>query len=162
MAALAYHQTQISGRNTTVHVNVPEDNLAKLMYYLNSVNTVLAGKPFPSYLTDYASYRSKNKDTKKEIVLLAALFNPTELLGKVFHAVSDSHPELRDFSNAFIELTAASRQFVVTEAFMVGGQRVQTASIMLCTADWLRNYWEWPMMALKGLLTKKKKSCSIQ
>jgi len=55
-----------------------------------------------------------------------------------------------------------SREFVVTEAFMVGGQRVQTAKIMLCTAGWLTRYWEQPMMALKELLPKKKKSCSIQ
>jgi len=103
MAALAYHQTQISGKNTTTRATVPEDNLAKLMYYLYCVNSVLAGSPFPDYVTDYANYRSKSKDTKKEIVLLAALFNPNELLGKVFHAVSDSHSELRGYSGAFIE-----------------------------------------------------------
>ena len=159
--ALAYHQTQISGRNTSVSVTVPRDNLARLMYYLNSVNSVLAGSPFPSYVTDYRNYDDASKSTKKEIVLLAALFNPNELLGKVFHAVSDSHPQLQGSRNAFIEITAASRQFVVTEAFMVGGHRVQTASIMLCTADWLSTNWEQPIMALKGLL-KKKKSCSIQ
>jgi len=54
--ALAYHQTQISGRNTSVSVTVPRDNLARLMYYLNSVNSVLAGSPFPSYVTDYMNY----------------------------------------------------------------------------------------------------------
>ena len=108
------------------------------------MNSVLAGSPFPSYVTDYRNYDDASKSTKKEIVLLAALFNPNELLGKVFHAVSGSHPQLQGSRNAFIEITAASRQFVVTEAFMVGGHRVQTASIMLCTADWLSTNWEQP------------------
>jgi len=162
MSALAYHQTQISGRNTGTRVTVPANNLAKLMYYLSCVNSVLAGSPFPTYVTDYRNYDDTSKATKKEIVLLAALFNPRELLGKVIHAVSDSHPQLQGYTNTFIELTAASRQFVVTEAFMVGGQRVQTASIMLCTANWLTTNWERPITALKGLLSKKKKSCTIQ
>ena len=148
MAALSLRQTQISGRNVSTTATIPEDNLAKLMYYLNCVNYLLEGSPFPSHLRDFANYYSASQDTQQEVVAYAYLFNPSELLGKVFHPVSANHSELGGSGNAFIELTAASHQFVITGEFLVGGKRVQTAKIMLCTEAWLRDYWELPMKAL--------------
>ena len=76
-----------------VRTTVPNDNIAKLMYYLKCVLNVIdydrKGK-----LTDYSNYNNLNNEERKAVIELAILFNPKLFIeAGIFVVNSDLLPD---------------------------------------------------------------------
>ena len=72
-ADFGYNRLKI--KDETVKVVVPEDDIAKLMYYLDCVSTVLKYDGFYPY-NDYQNYKYLTSEERKLVIELAFLFNP--------------------------------------------------------------------------------------
>jgi len=64
-------RVEATGANTIV----PDDNIAKLMCYIDCVLTIIEYVK-SNKLTDYKYYYNLNNEEKKVVVQLAILFNP--------------------------------------------------------------------------------------
>ena len=70
-----FGMNKFSVQRTGVQVEVPNNNLARIMYYLSCVfNTIQYNES--NKLSDYQHYYYLNEDDKKAVYALAVLLNP--------------------------------------------------------------------------------------
>ena len=98
-ASLGYNRIRI--RDTSTSVNVPNNDVARLMYYLKCVFTVLECNKSSQY-TDYNNYESLIMNSGvNELIRLVKMFNPGIMMGKKVFVLDDD----LDMGNRFIEIT---------------------------------------------------------
>ena len=68
-------------------MSVPNNSIAKLMYYLNCLNSCL-GDHIPDELADFQNYYLADEETKELVLVTASLFSPDEVVGKAIFEVS--------------------------------------------------------------------------
>ena len=144
-ATLGINRLKIESTGKTV--NVPTDNYAKLMYYLNCVFTVIQYNN-DTKLIDYQHYYNLNDNEKNIVLELAKLFDPIIFIkAKIFIY----NPNIS--SNEFLKITDERVGVHVSEEIMIGGKAVKVLEIMVCNESWLsRNYYN----PLKNIEKEKK------
>ena len=81
-ATLGYNSTQVE--RTTTKTFIPENDIAKLMYYLDCVANVLQ-YDINSRYRNYQNYFNLTEKDKEAILVIALLFNPKLLIDcKIF------------------------------------------------------------------------------
>ncbi|PAA65409.1 hypothetical protein BOX15_Mlig025960g1 [Macrostomum lignano] len=148
---------QVSGRRlqvteTSKRCTVPNDPIARLMYYLNCVECVSCGS-FPSYMTNYANYRQLSPAQRSNIIGTARRNDPDEVLCFV---EADELPD--NDANKFLQLSAQEESLT---AFgirgggqaMMGlrrqlGNRQNLIKIMVHTDSWAHNNYYQPLRQL--------------
>lgn len=85
--ALVLNRNRVGVENTSTTVGVPENPLARLMYYLNCMCTVLSlQEPNIMRLIDYDNFFDLADEEKVLLLLLCAKLNPVALKGQcLFH-----------------------------------------------------------------------------
>lgn len=135
----ALNNNVISVRPIGYTVEVPNNDIARLMYYLSCVDTVINyGKE--DMFTDYEHYYLLTGPERIELIKLVILFNPKFFIDTGIFIVD---PSLVPYncSNEFYEIKDNRINFNINEEIMIGGQYVKVLKIMACTDDWLfRNY----------------------
>ena len=136
-ATLGYNKTQVE--RTTTKAVVPQNDIAKLMYYLNCVATVLQ-YDINYRFRDYRNYFNLTQKEKDAVVVIALLFNPEILIDcKVF--ILDPTLLVGEFDNEFYKITDENIGIHVNEEVMIGGRQVRVLKIMACNENWIRkNY----------------------
>ena len=126
---------KLTGSTTTV----PNDRVAKLMYYLDCVFAVIRYDGADRY-TDYKNYYLLSKEEEQTVLGLAALFNPKLMIqNSLFIVDPDLVPP--GSSNQFFEITDSKIGVHVNSEVVIGGVARKVLKIMTCTEDWLlRNY----------------------
>ena len=120
-------------------VTVPDNRLAKLMYYLACVFKVIQYDENPR-LTDFQNYYLLSNEEEQTVLGLVALFNPKIMSDLSLFIVS------RDLvpygsSNEFYQITDDRIGVHVNSEVVIGGRVVKVLKIMACTEDWIyRNY----------------------
>jgi len=149
MALVGSVETELSIRAVGVSVNIAEDNIAKLMYYLNSMHTCLGGEIIPDQFTDHRRYYSLSNDEKTAVVALSVLLSPDLLLGKVIFPVDNGNPLLNGSNNEFYDLTEAKRLLAgaaTAEGIIImEGKTVNVTKIMVFTTNWLTKFFLNPL-----------------
>lgn len=86
MAALVAARTEINVKRTTAATTVPDDPIAKLMYYLNCVFSCvdIGNDPSLNRLRNYSNYTSLSTDEKAQVVSLCLVLSPDKLTGVIF------------------------------------------------------------------------------
>lgn len=76
------NQTQIGVKDDTVSTSVPNNSIARLMYYLNSICTLVPIDDQGKFakLRRYQNYLSLNQDEIDVLIQITALINPKVLL----------------------------------------------------------------------------------
>ena len=123
------------GRKATV----PESNLAKLMYYLSCVFSVIQYEQ-SSRLTDYQRYYLLSKEEEQTVLGLVALFNPkimTDL--SLFIVAPDLVPSY--MFNEFYQITDDRIGVHVNSEVVIGGRVVKVLMIMACKEEWIYRYY---------------------
>ena len=131
----------------TVKVNVPDNDLAKLMYYLNCVSSVINYNQVTNKYTDYQNYNLLSQKEEKEVYALAILLNPKLLLdAKIFIIL----PGLltRGFDNQFFKITDDRIGVHVNQEIVIGGRTVKVLKIMVCNQRWINRNYEQPLNKL--------------
>ena len=136
-ATLGYNKTQVE--RTTTKAVVPQNDIAKLMYYLNCVATVLQ-YDINYRFRDYNNYFNLTQKEKDAVVVIALLFNPKLLIDcKVF--ILDPTLLVGEFDNEFYKITDENIGIHVNEEVMIGGRQVRVLKIMACNEFWIKKYY---------------------
>ena len=124
------------GERTTV----PNDDLARLMYYLSCVDTVINYQGIDK-LSDFRNYKRLTVDDASVLFKLVLLFNPEIFLNaKIFILQIDPLPNGAD--NQFYEITNERIGIHINNQIVIGGRTVQVMKFMVCNPAWLiRNYY---------------------
>ena len=130
-------------KNTTVKMfggkaNVPNNTMAKLMYYLHCVVTVIQYEN--SVLTDYQNYDELSGKELLAVYDVAKLLNPSLFINAGIFILDQRL--LVDTDNQFYEITDETVGVHVNQEIMIGGRSVKVLKIMACNMLWLnRNYY---------------------
>ena len=150
---------KFSVERTGVTAEVPNNNLANLMYYLKSVFSVIQLEGLSKY-TDYNNYHNLTYAEKKTVYELASKLSPSLFLNVGVFVVA---PELIEgnYSNEFFKITDERIGFHVNREIMIGGRAVKVLKIMACTNDWLEKNYFSPLRGLKAELNNMQNSVEI-
>ncbi|CAF1400289.1 unnamed protein product [Rotaria sp. Silwood1] len=142
----AFGSTEFEFQRFGRTVQVPDADIAKVMYYLDCVCTVIEynDNNIRRY-RNYSNWRNMSDEEDRFIFLLALALSPDELEDKVFFNAPALCP---DSSNQFYEIGQVRRQIMVVQSIIIGGQSRQVKKIMAYKQVWMRaNYYE-PMQRL--------------
>ena len=131
--------------------SVPNDDVARLMYYFKCVVSVINYSGIDK-LTNYKNYRSLTVDDMVLLFQLVLIFNPEIFLkAKIFILDEDLLPYGKD--NEFYQLTDERIGLYVDDQIAIGGRTVKVLKVMVCNENWLiRNYY----MPWKNLFERAK------
>jgi len=136
-------------------VSIPNNNIARLMYYLKCVSGCL-DDIIPSTYTNYNNYYNLTSLEKKEVVAHALLCSPELLLGKILIPLESSHPILEGHTNKFLKFTEVTTVVGVganiDSTIIVGGKSVEVNKVMILTKEWLISYYIDPIKAEARIL----------
>ena len=120
--------------------NVPNDNVAKLMYYLSCVDTVINYQGIDK-LSDFRNYERLTVDDMTDLFKLVLLFNPEIFLNaNIFILQTDPLPNGAD--NQFYEIINERIGIHINNQIVIGGRTVRVMKFMVCNPAWLiRNYY---------------------
>ena len=127
-------------------VSVPDADIAKVMYYLDCVCTVIDydDNNIRRY-RNYSNWANMSDEEDKLIFILAATLSPDELEDKVFFENAALCPTS---ANQFYEIGQIKNQLLVVQSIVIGGRQRQVKKIMAYKSGWMqRNYYQ-PMRQL--------------
>ena len=129
----------------SVKVTVPQNDTAKLMYYLLSVSLVVNLETLEdniARLTDYNNHYLLTNDEKVKLLSLCKQFSPDVLDDKCFFHLD----EIRgDLPNRFFLLNSTETAFVAAESVSIGAITVSVKTIMVYKMSWKIQYYTNPM-----------------
>jgi len=138
-------------------VTVPENNFAKMMYYLSSLSSCL-DYAIPSGYTDYNAYYNLGENDKLEVLALTVLLSPDILENKVIFKVAPGDPVLTGKLNTFYKITNATTVIAAAtnlrDTILIGDRNTTVTSIMVYTDTWLARYFFQPITAERYRLVK--------
>jgi len=132
-------RTEVKVKETGHKVTVPNNHIAKLMYYIDCVCSCIEPDDSStiSRLRDYQNYHRLSSDEEAQLLALCLALSPDKLMGTIFHPATDCG----DSSNQFLELSAVKTDLLVTESLVIGGHRKRILKNMRFTKSWMeRNY----------------------
>lgn len=134
-------QRQINIKNIGNTVYVPDNDMARLMYYLSCVNDLI-DFGIPNKLTDYSNYNAITFDDENQILVLAVLLSPDEFVEK---GIMIPVKNLGKSSNEFYRITDSKFAVAATRQFVIGGKKVNTLEVMAFEMRWLERYYTGPI-----------------
>ena len=157
-ASLGYNKIRI--KDSSVKATIPNNDVARLMYYLKSVSTVLKYNGFAKY-TNYNNYNNLSNREVNEVIQLATIFNPVILMkAKVFIPKEDL-----DMDNRFFEITDESLNIHAIRQIVIGGITTKVLKIMVFKFNWLNNNYFFPLKRLTQKRDEEEdedlRSCTI-
>jgi len=138
---LNYQSLDIKAIGTTV--TIPAHSLARLMYYLDCVSSVIECDD-DSRLTDYNNYYLLTRQEEQTVLSLVALFNPKIMTSLSLFIVN---PDLVPYgsTNEFYQVTDQKIGVHVDSEVIIGGKVIKVLKIMACTQSWLIKYYYDPI-----------------
>ena len=120
--------------------SVPNNDVAKLMYYLSCVDTVINYNGIDK-LSDYQNYNSLTKDDLVELFKLVLIFNPKIFVDAGIFIIDDELLPY-DLDNQFYQITDERIGLYINDQIAIGGRTVKVLKVMVCDENWLlRNYF---------------------
>ena len=145
--AARMERVQIRVKDTTRRTTIPQNPIARLMYYFNCVCTCIEADDSAAIrrLRDYQNYDSLTSDEKAKLLALCLSLSPDKLIGIIFHPSNDCG----EFTNKFLELSAVKTDLIVTNSLVVGGQRKNIQKVMLFQKVWMETYYIEPLRSIE-------------
>ena len=150
MAAIM-RRAEISIKDTGTSCTVPNNDIARLMYYFNCVCSCIEPDNSDTIrrLRNYNNYASLSREEEAQLLALCLALSPDKLIGSVLFPADDCGRS----SNKFLELSAVSTNMVVADSFVIGGQRKKVQSIMMFEKSWI----EWNYInPLKSIVQRRQ------
>lgn len=129
--------------NTTV---VPADNIARLMYYLNSVNNCVDIQ-IDDRLMNFRNFHLLTELEKRDVVTCAHRYRPGALGGIIFFEVENSSYLLTDTSNNFLALddpVVIGSFNLNSNVVVVDGVQSIIRRVMIFKRAWMASYYSIP------------------
>lgn len=133
-------------KQTGQRVQVPNNDVAKCMYYLSCVcNTVECNEGQIRRYTDYQNYWKLSNDEHEIVYKLCLTLSPDEFEDKIFF---ESDAMCGNFSNEFYEIGQVQNRLFVVRSMVIAGRSRQVKSIMTYKRQWMINNYFAPMNRL--------------
>lgn len=131
--------------NTGCPVVVPDDDVARLMYYLQCVTVSLGLDILEDDLVDYRNYRQLSR-ARIELVFKAALcFSPDEFIDKVIFR-DDDKTVTGNLPNKFCQVSVACNIVSLQQNVIIAGKTRNVTKVMFFTPSWLETYYTYPLL----------------
>jgi hypothetical protein len=144
----AYLQSnEIEIERTGVSVNVANNDVARLMYYLNCVCTSIDCNHDPDIqrYTTYKNWHLLSIEEQKALVVVCYTFSPDVLDDKVFfHSDALCGERLNDFYT----INQVRNQVLAAESIIIAGRTRHVNKIMTYKMQWMVTYYIEPMRRL--------------
>lgn len=127
--------------------NIPNNAIARLMYYLDWVATVI--DYHDRTLTDYQNYDELSGEELLAVYQLAKTLDPSFFLKYKIFIVDQNL--LSDADNQFYEVTHETFGVHFNEEIMIGGKTVKVLKVMACNNNWLQRYYYNPINEIDRL-----------
>ena len=158
---MAYlERQQFRFRDTTTEANVPNNDIAKLMYYLNCVCYCIDYNDNDiRRFTNYSNWRSLSDEEDKMVYYLALTLHPNLFIDKVFfHNVALSG----NMQGRFYEIGQISHQMVVVPSLVIAGRTCEVHKILAFKEIWLTENYIDPIKRLqRRFRSGSSRSCVI-
>jgi hypothetical protein len=157
--ALAYRQNQIGVKRTTESATIPDNDIAKLMYYMNCVCRTIKCNDDPEIqrFTNYSNWRSLSTDEQRQLVVLCYTFSPDIFDGKIFF---QNDALCIQYTNEFYEISQVSDQLVAARSIIIAGRTRQVNKIMTYKMSWMQYYYLEPMRRQAQRFSRSNRSSS--
>lgn len=138
-------------------VTVEENDVAKLMYYLNCVcRTVNCSDDREiGRFIDYHNWASLSVADQKRLLALCYTFSPDVFEDKVFF---QSETLCRGAPNRLYEVNQVRHQVLVVSNIVVAGRSRQVIKIMAYTMPWMHYCYLQPMKGLVDSLSEQERT----
>ena len=119
---------------------VPDNDLARLMYYLSCVDTVIDYNEIDK-LSDFKNYYLLNLKEIEILLKLVLLYNPKFFFEQGIFIIDPSLLP-SDSDNEFYQIEDERIKMHVNDTVLLGGRTVKVLKVMVCNQIWLeRNYY---------------------
>lgn len=141
MSLVLYEGKQYINTSSTIPADVPENPLAKLMYYLNCVVTLISYS-ISSKLTDFHNYFNLERNEINDVLKYISALSPDLFINKKI--IVKNKDLCISGSNEFFKISNSNTNPI---EFHIGGKKFQTFSMMACTEKWLDDNYYTPKKA---------------
>ena len=138
-------------RATGYTVQVPNNDIARLMYYLSCVNTVISYDEINKF-SDYRNYNSLNLEEKEILLKLVELLKP-EIFIKAGIFIKEDKLIPNNYNNEFYKITDQRIGIHISQEIMIGGKFIRVLKIMACNDTWLNKYYYEPIKSIYEMKT---------
>lgn len=146
-----FQRNQYGLRPTSVRVTVPDNDIARLMYYLNCVfYTIEYDDQDVRKYRDYQRWSMLSHAEQRVVWFLALTFSPDEFDGKVFF---QSDALCKDLGNQFYEFSEVSNQLLAVQSILIAGQTRRVKKIMTYKMTWIQSFFLEPIKRLAPYLS---------
>lgn len=160
---MAYFQQNKYGfKDTSVNANVPNNDVARLMYYFNCVcSAIQYNDTDVSRYRNYQNWSYLSSEEIRVLLVLCLTISPDVLDNKVFFhsdALCGNSP------NRFFEISEVSNQLLAVESIVIAGRRCRVTSIMTYKMSWMHTNYINPIKrvaAQYGRNSSRTSSCTI-
>jgi hypothetical protein len=145
-------QTDFEIERTGVTASVPNNDVARLMYYMKCVCTAIDCNQDPEIqrFTNYHNWSYLSFDERKALVVGCYTFSPDILENKVFF---HSNVLCVDSLNEFYTVSQVRHQILAAESIIIAGRARQVNKIMTYKMEWMREYYFEPIQRLASRFT---------
>ena len=137
-----FNHNQVSVKSIGKTVLIPDNDIARLMYYLSCVDTVI--NYGEDILSDYENYDLLTPTQKEVLVKLVEMFAPPFFI-KAGVFILDQNLLPGNFNNEFYQITDQRIGIHINQEIMIGGRTVRVLKIMACNTAWLNKYYYTPL-----------------
>ena len=133
--------------NVTHHgvtTTIPDDDVARLMYYLHSVTFGVGLDILQDDLISYKQYYLLSPARIAVVFKTAVELKPEEFIGKVIFR-DDAGDVTGASSNKFITITAAADVISIQRNVIVAGRATDVTKVMFFKSIWLKTYYTDPI-----------------
>jgi hypothetical protein len=154
-------KSQIDVKEYGNEVTVAENDVAKLMYYLNCVCRIVdcTDDREISRFIDYHNWASLSINDQKKLLALCYTFSPDVFDDKVFF---QSESLCRGAPNRLYEISQVRHQVLAVSNIIVAGRNRQVKKIMAYTMPWMHYCYIQPMKGLVESLSEQESGRSRQ
>ena len=127
--------------------NVPNNDVAKLMYYFSCVCSAVECDTTPQMrrLANYSNYMHMSINDIRLLIVLCYRFSPDVFEDKVFF---QSDALCGNSSNKFYEISQVSHNVLAVSSIVIAGQTQRVKQIMTYKRSWMVNNYMEPMLRL--------------
>ncbi|CAF0730330.1 unnamed protein product [Didymodactylos carnosus] len=156
---MAYYQkNEYDFRRYGNSVNVPNNDIARCMYYLNCVcHTIEYNENNIQRYCNYENWRQLSDAEDYLVFVLCLTLSPDEFEDKCFV----ESPELcGSSSNAFYEVGQIKHSLLAVQSVVIAGRTRHVNKIMAYTQSWMKSYYYEPMSRLVARYRPQQPSTS--
>ena len=156
---MAYLQhNQIGVEDKTVRVTIPNNDVARLMYYLNCVcYTIDYDENDINRYKNYQNWTSLSNEDVRVLLVLCLTLSPDVFNNKIFF---QSDALCKDLGNRFYEITQVRNQLLAVESIVVAGRNCQVNKIMTYKMAWMRTYYLEPIQRLAERIKNQRQAAA--